>query len=76
LAHKNMSSWAVDLETAQQMAQDILVYRKLLSAKPRCGDCAHADNSWPDDGETYCSFVEQRKPIDWHCADFEPKGSE
>lgn len=31
LAHKNMSSWAVDLETAQAMAQDICTYRQHIA---------------------------------------------
>jgi hypothetical protein len=39
LANKNMSEWAVDLETAQAMAQDIVAYSaEIARLKAICGD--------------------------------------
>ena len=47
LANKNMSEWAVDLETAQAMAQDIVAYSaeiaKLRAALKEIADCHAAE---------------------------------
>jgi hypothetical protein len=53
LANKNMSEWAVDLETAQAMAQDIVAYsaeiarlKAQIGAMRRCEICKHYDNNY------------------------------
>jgi hypothetical protein len=43
LANRNMSLWAIDLEIAQQMAQDILVYNEEISALKKELECLHLE---------------------------------
>ena len=64
LANKNMSKWAVDLETAQAMAQDIVAYsaeiarlKAQIAAMQECENCKHYYNKSIDVPCLSCAFT-------------------
>lgn len=47
-----------------------------VKSQPRCGDCVHHQDWNEETSERYCTMVDKRTSIDWHCADFVAKEKE